>query len=342
MTKRIIGSIVLASLLFVGSSSTALATETTAGTTDMAVLQAKVQMLMAQIESLKAMSMKQSTQIEELRAELQLSKRLRKGDKGDEVKTLQQILATDPDIFPEGQVTGFFGPLTVKALRRFQEKAGLESVGEVGPKTLELLNKFLTQGGAGNSGKVPEGLLKKAGGMITVPLMMQNNSGLKGYAMISDNADGKAVVRIKMMMQPNPMMMKSTDGEKKEEGMMRMGNMGTSTYPAHIHTGTCPTPGAVVYPLTSITAGMSETVLGTSTKSLIGGFPLAINVHKSSTDLAAYVACGDLKAPSRLWKMGEDDHMMGKGEDGKKENNSHRDDDMRVMMGSTTATGTHQ
>jgi peptidoglycan hydrolase-like protein with peptidoglycan-binding domain len=319
MTKRIIGSVVLATLLFAGSSSTAFATETaTTGTGDIAALQAKVQMLMAQIESLKAMSMKQSAQIEELRAELQLSKRLRRGDKGDEVKTLQEILATDPDIFPEGQVTGFFGPLTAKALRRFQEKAGLESVGEVGPRTLELLNKFLAQGGAGNSGKVPEGLLKKAGGMITVPLMMQNNSGFKGHAMISDNTDGKAVVRVKMMM----------GGEGKLP-------MGTSTYPAHIHAGACPTPGVVAYPLTGVVGGMSETVLSTSTKGLIGSFPLAINVHKSPDDLATYVACGDLRAPSMLWKMGENDNMMDK----------HRDDGMmmkKIMMGSTTATGAHQ
>ena len=368
--KRTIVSVVLGSLLFAGSFSVASAEVATTGTVDIAALQAQVQMLMAQIETLKASSVKQDSQIQELRAELKLTKKMRVGDKGDEVKLLQQTLATDPTIFPEGQVTGFFGPMTAKALKRFQEKAGLEGVGEVGPKTMELLNKFLSQGGAGNSGKVPEGLLRKAGGMITVPLMMQNDSGLKGYAMIADNADGMAVVRIKMMMQPNPMMMKLMDGDKKEEGMMRMGNMGTSTYPAHIHVGACPTPGAVAYPLTAIVGGLSETVLSTSTKGLIAGLPLAINVHKSPTELSTYVACGDLKAPEKLWKMGEDEHMMGKGEHGANmmDKDHHdtemhdmmkdhhgdetrmmgsttqvrHDDDMHVVTGSTTATGTHQ
>jgi len=270
---------------------------------DIAALQAQVQMLMAQIESLKAAYINQNTQIAVLRTELVLAKQLRKGDKGDDVKTLQQILATDPTIYPEGQVTGFFGPLTAKALKRFQEKAGLESVGEVGPKTLELLNKFLSQGGAGNSGKVPEGLLRNAGDMIAVPLMMQNNSGLKGSAMIVDNADGMAVVHIKMMMGGNPMMMKSAEGDGQGEGRMPMWT-GTSTYPAHIHLRACPTPGAVLYPLTDIVNGTSETVLATSTKALIGSLPLAINVHQSPTDLATFVACGDLKSSCEALENG--------------------------------------
>jgi peptidoglycan hydrolase-like protein with peptidoglycan-binding domain len=314
MTKRIVGSLVLASLLFAGSSSVASAQATT-GTADIAALQAQVQMLMVQIESLKAMSVKQHSQIEELRAELRLTKRLRKGDKGDDVKTLQEILATDPDIFPEGQVTGFFGPLTAKALRRFQERAGLESVGEVGPKTLELLNKFLAQGGAGNSGKVPEGLLRKADGVITVPLVMQNDSGLKGSAMIADNEDGNAVVHIKMMMRDDDMMQRPMESLEGGEWKMNMWkNTSTSTFPAHIHLGACPTPGAVAYPLTSIVGGGSVTVLATSTRGLIHGLPLAINVHKSETEMASFVACGDLKAPVTLWKSGGVEHTMNKGE----------------------------
>lgn len=325
MTKRIAVSLVIASLLFAGSSSVAFAENTTTQGADITALQARVQMLMSQIESLKAMSIKQNAQIQELRAELKLTKKLRMGDKGEEVKVLQQMLSTDPAIFPEGMVTGTFGPLTAKALKRFQEKAGLEGVGEVGPRTLVLLNKFLAQGGAGNSGHVPEGLLRKAGGMITVPLMMQNNSGLMGYAMISDNASGTAVVRVKMTM-------KSMGGDREKDEKMHMMNMGTSTYPAHIHAGSCPTPGAVVYPLTAITSGMSETVLATSTKSLIRSFPLAINVHKSSTDMSTYVSCGDLKAPPMLWKMGGDDHKKGMGMD---DDHDDDNDDEHKVPGST-------
>jgi peptidoglycan hydrolase-like protein with peptidoglycan-binding domain len=315
MTKRIIVSIVLGSLLFAGSSSTAFATETTTGAGDVTALSAQVQKLMVQIELLKAASLRQNIQIAELRAELKLSRRLHQGDKGDDVKTLQEILATDPDIFPEGKVTGFFGPLTAKALRRFQERAGLEGVGEVGPKTLELLNKFLAQGGAGNSGKVPEGLLRKADGVITVPLVMQNDSGLKGSAMITNNEDGNAVVHIKMMMRNDDMMQRPMESLEGGEWKMNMWkNTSTSTFPAHIHLGACPTPGAVAYPLTSIVDGRSVTVLATSTRGLIHGLPLAINVHKSETEMASFVACGDLKTPATLWKKVGVEHTMNKGE----------------------------
>ncbi|MCR4264475.1 MAG: CHRD domain-containing protein [Candidatus Roizmanbacteria bacterium] len=64
--------------------------------------------------------------------------------------------------------------------------------------------------------------------------------------------------------------------------------------PAHIHTGSCPTPGAVVYPLSNVVNGVSSTVLDVSMDDLISQQPLAINVHQSATALNEYVACGDL------------------------------------------------
>ena len=69
---------------------------------------------------------------------------------GDDVETLQQILATDPDIYFEGLVTGYFGQLTKNAVKRFQKATGIEQVGQVGPKTLSKLNDLLKEG-AGNS-----------------------------------------------------------------------------------------------------------------------------------------------------------------------------------------------
>lgn len=41
---------------------------------------------------------------------------------GKEVKELQKCLAQDPTIYPEGEITGFFGPATKRAVIRFQEK----------------------------------------------------------------------------------------------------------------------------------------------------------------------------------------------------------------------------
>ena len=68
------------------------------------------------------------------------TRRLKKGLSGDDVKKLQELLATDKAIYPEGEISGYFGSLTKKALGKFQEKYGLAmpdevGYGEVGPKT---------------------------------------------------------------------------------------------------------------------------------------------------------------------------------------------------------------
>lgn len=68
---------------------------------------------------------------------------LKLGSKGDEVKLLQETLAKVPNIYPEGLITGYFGALTLKAVKRFQSENGLDQVGNVGPKTRALLNGIL-------------------------------------------------------------------------------------------------------------------------------------------------------------------------------------------------------
>lgn len=65
---------------------------------------------------------------------------LSKGMMNDQVKKLQEILARDPGMYPEGLVTGYFGPATERAVKLFQKKHGLEQVGYIGPKTRALLN----------------------------------------------------------------------------------------------------------------------------------------------------------------------------------------------------------
>jgi peptidoglycan hydrolase-like protein with peptidoglycan-binding domain len=47
---------------------------------------------------------------------------LRKGNQGAEVKKLQECLARDREVYPEGDITGTYGALTEKAVIRFQEK----------------------------------------------------------------------------------------------------------------------------------------------------------------------------------------------------------------------------
>ena len=64
--------------------------------------------------------------------------------------------------------------------------------------------------------------------------------------------------------------------------------------PMHIHPGSCakldPKPQ---FPLTTAIDGTSTTVVDAPLAKLVGG-GFAVNVHKSTTDIAKYVACGDL------------------------------------------------
>ncbi|HSR89573.1 MAG TPA: peptidoglycan-binding protein [Candidatus Udaeobacter sp.] len=53
------------------------------------------------------------------------------GDRGPEVQYVQRLLSTNPLLYPEGLVTGYFGPLTRKALIRFQHKYKIPETGVV-------------------------------------------------------------------------------------------------------------------------------------------------------------------------------------------------------------------
>jgi hypothetical protein len=109
---------------------------------------------------------------------------------------------------------------------------------------------------------------------VTVDLKAENGSGETGTATLTQvSGDVKVVVTLK--------------------------NAPAAAQPAHIHSGTCdklnPAPA---YPLESVTNGTStSTVKGVTIDELLAK-PYAINVHKSTSDIATYVACGEIKAPS--------------------------------------------
>lgn len=65
---------------------------------------------------------------------------------GDAVTRLQTILAQDPQVYPSGLVTGYYGAQTDRAVKAFQEKHGIAKAGGpgygvVGPKTRAALNE---------------------------------------------------------------------------------------------------------------------------------------------------------------------------------------------------------
>ncbi len=69
----------------------------------------------------------------------------------------------------------------------------------------------------------------------------------------------------------------------------------TLAQPAHIHKGTCakldPKPA---YPLTTINDGQSQSTVPGVTVAQVTGQPYAVNIHKSTKDVATYVACVNL------------------------------------------------
>lgn len=76
-----------------------------------------------------------------------LTSQLQVGATGSQVSSLQQFLAEDPTIYPQGLVTGYFGSLTREAVRQFQLRYGIDAVGRVGPITLAKINSLGTLGG---------------------------------------------------------------------------------------------------------------------------------------------------------------------------------------------------
>ncbi len=111
--------------------------------------------------------------------------------------------------------------------------------------------------------------LQPAPKTMTIPLLSLNNSQEYGSAVLTEMADGVKVVLTIANEAPG------------------------STQPAHIHSGACPNPGAVVYPLSSVVDGKSETVIKASLDQLSSKLPLAINVHQSAKEIKSYLACGD-------------------------------------------------
>lgn len=68
---------------------------------------------------------------------------LQYGSTNDAIARVQRLLATDAEIYPYGVDSGFYGPKTQEAVRRFQSRFGLDTVGIIGPSTKLLLEAFM-------------------------------------------------------------------------------------------------------------------------------------------------------------------------------------------------------
>jgi peptidoglycan hydrolase-like protein with peptidoglycan-binding domain len=151
----LIGSVVLPVFAQTSTSTTTSTTTSTSTPSQQLVdtLKALIENLKKQILELQAkiQAMRQAqTQVREQAQNIQDTLKdirdLRKGMTSEEIKAIQQILASDPDIYPEGTISGYYGPLTEKALKRFREKHGIKDEDKedrIGQKTLEKLNELL-------------------------------------------------------------------------------------------------------------------------------------------------------------------------------------------------------
>jgi hypothetical protein len=126
-----------------------------AETTSNTAMLEQIKVLMAKLEDLQK-------QLAEIRGEVKstLKAGLSEGMSDADVAKLQELLATDPTIYPEGKKTGYFGPLTRDAIKRFQARHELEVTGKIDEETHDLLEEYLHEG---FGDKIPAGLLKAPG-----------------------------------------------------------------------------------------------------------------------------------------------------------------------------------
>lgn len=166
----LVGTFILLGVILMSVSTQATGTSTTSTSTvsvqeliqtmqqQIAELKAQIEALTVQLVSLRKAKGEVKETVKEIKTTLKMTRRLWREMSGEDVELLQEILATDPDVYPEALITGYFGPLTERAVKKFQKISGIEQVGVVGPKTLARINELLEEG-AGQSGKVPPGLL---------------------------------------------------------------------------------------------------------------------------------------------------------------------------------------
>ncbi len=118
-----------------------------------------------------------------------LNRNLGIGSHGDDVKNLQQMLQQDPESNFHGSATGFFGPMTAKAMMMYQMHMGIasSSTGEVGPMTRSFLER---QCGKGLTGGMNAG----SNDMMRGPGVSGTITANSGSSITIQNKDGKSIV----------------------------------------------------------------------------------------------------------------------------------------------------
>jgi peptidoglycan hydrolase-like protein with peptidoglycan-binding domain len=159
LMRKTLATLVIAGLLF-GSSTAFAATTTSTQSVEQLIAQltAQITQLKTQLEALKTAQQNLGTTKQSVNDTLELIGDMREGMTSEQVALLQTALAGDTAIYPEGKITGYYGALTAKAIKRFQKKHGLTENGRMDEKTTRELNRFLRETG-----------LRKENGRICIP-----------------------------------------------------------------------------------------------------------------------------------------------------------------------------
>jgi len=115
-----------------------------------------------------------------------LTRELQFGMSGSNVSLLQEFLAKDSTIYPQGLVTGYFGPLTKSAVSNFQARNGIATVGRVGPATLSVINAQMKGGVFGSDANAAVFSMVNVGtGSNSVVVSWTTNEPVKGSVFYS-------------------------------------------------------------------------------------------------------------------------------------------------------------
>ena len=163
--KVVVYVLTSAAVFSIISLASAQAETTSATTTPVATTSATIEGLMAQLAKLTELFNQLKAQMTGMKFEMSILREgIKEGSNGDDVREIQRILASDSLIYPAGLTTGYFGPLTTSAIKKFQEKNSLEVTGVINVETKAALDIIIEQRNL--EGKIPFGLLIAPGQRI--------------------------------------------------------------------------------------------------------------------------------------------------------------------------------
>ena len=185
-----------------------------------------------------------------------LNRNLGPGSQGDDVKSLQQMLAQDPSTGFNASATGVFGSLTAKAIMMFQKNNGItpSNDGSVGPQTRALFERRCGNGLGNGEG---QGSGNNTGGGVGMMLPRNTVIGTvtanNGSTITIQNKDGNKTATVNIVASTT-IEVAGVDGVPTRVGtsadltvgstvMIQGSQNGDGTYNAyHIRAGALPMP----------------------------------------------------------------------------------------------------